>query len=482
MTIFPIPIQNPHYASGRRCLLLAAGAFWMAVPSCAGVKTDATAAGGGGIPATWKTGAVGNGAAMDSVALAKWWKQFRDPVLNELVAGALGSSPDIRTAYSKIAESRARRGVERAGLFPTLNAGASAQTSRNDTRGSAVNSSENYHAALDASWEIDLSGRRRLNVQAAGADLAQAAENFYSAQVSLSAEVAEAYVNLRGAEARLAVMENSLKSRAETVQLTQWKQQAGEGDLLESQQAVSILEQARASIPSLKQTIAQTRNQLSLLSGKAPGSLDALLSKSKPVPSAPVRIASGIPADTLRQRPDVRAAQWAVEAADARTKSARRERLPSLNLSGSLGLESLKAGKLFSPQTAAASILGSLTSPVFDAGRIRQNIVIQNEQTIQALNSYETTVLTALSEVENALIAVRRSNERLTILDKALSAAREAAVLARQQYQAGQTDLLTVLDSDRTLLGLEEQQVTTTADLASSHIQLYKAMGGGWSN
>jgi outer membrane protein, multidrug efflux system len=264
------------------------------------------------------------------------------------------------------------------------------------------------------------------------------------------------------------------------LQLTQWREQAGTGDALDSQQAISSLEQARASVPSLQQTVIQTRNQLALLSGRTPGALDTLLAPAGPLPATPAQIASGIPAETLRQRPDVRASEYGVMAAAARTSSARRERLPSLTLSGSIGVEALKAGKLFDPQTVVSSVLGSLTAPIFDAGRIRNSITIQSEQEKQSLIAYESTVLTALSEVENALVSVSRNAERLATLQRAAAAARSAESLASLQYQAGQVDLLTVLDAQRTLLSVEQQVVSTNADELAAHIQLYKALGGGW--
>jgi NodT family efflux transporter outer membrane factor (OMF) lipoprotein len=341
---------------------------------------------------------------------------------------------------------------------------------------------ENYGASLDASWEVDLFGKQRQNVRAASADLAQSQENFYAAQVSLAAETATAYVDLRAAESKLTVLGNSIATREQTVQLTQWREQAGQGNALETQQAITSLEQARTAVPVLKQTIEQTRNQLTLLAGKPPGAMDRLLAREHPVPAPPSKIALGIPAETLRQRPDVRAAEHAVNAAFFRTKAAEAERYPSLNLSGSIGVEALKAGRIFSPESTAASILGSLAAPIFDAGRIKQNVTIQNERQKQALITYESTVLTALSEVENALIAIQRTSETLEVVNRAVIAAREAAKLASQRYEAGDVDLLNVLDAQRTLLSLEDQQVTTTGNRASAHIQLYRALGGGWSS
>lgn len=432
-------------------------------------------------PAAWRQ-TTANGA-VDPTALAQWWKQFNDPVLDRLTASALQSSPDVRTAVARIEESRARYGVQRAALLPSLSASASGQGSQTNNRTTDVTTrAEKYSASLDASWEIDLFGQNRKTLDATAADLAQTEENLRSAQASLAAEVATAYVTLRSAEAQLVIVRRNLASREETLQLTRWREQAGTVTALDTQQAVSTLEQTRASLPTLQQTVTQTRNQLALLSGQPPGALDALLGESAAVPAVAATLATGIPADTLRQRPDVRAAARAVEAAAARTSAAERARFPSLNLTGSLGVDALEAGKLFSPESTVASVLGGLTAPIFASGKIQQTIRVQGALQKQALISYESAVLTALSEVENALVAVQRNTERLAILDTAVTAAREAEHLAELQYQAGQADLLTVLEAQRTLLSVEQQQVTANADRATAHIQLYKALGGGWTN
>ena len=433
------------------------------------------------VPTTWRHHTTA-GKPLDTAALTIWWNRFHDPALNELIRDALKANTDVRTALSRIAEYRARRGVERAGLFPTLDLGITGQGSRSRDRSTKVTTtSESYQASLSPSWEIDLFGKQTLNVRAASADLAQVNENFYGAQVSLAAEIATAYVALRSAEAQLTVVQNSLHTRRETVQLTQWSEEAGTGTALDTQQSISTLEQARATIPTLQLSITQSRNQLALLSGRTPGSLDAMLSKPRSVPSMATSFAIDIPAEALRQRPDVRAAERGVEAAFARTLSAQHERLPTLNLSGSFGIEALKAGRLFSPQSIAGSVLGSLAMPIFDAGRIRSNITIQSEREKQALIAYEASVLNALSEVENALVAVQRQSERLDILALAIIAARKAVALSGMQYKAGEIDLFVSLDDQRTLLSLEQQEVVTRADRATACIQVYKALGGGWS-
>lgn len=432
------------------------------------------------VPDHWQQAA--DIASPSADELAQWWTRFNDPVLNQLVADALHSSPDIRTAVSRITESRARWQGERANLFPSVTAALSGQSSRSRNRSTGVvTEGESYQAGLDASWQTDLFGQQRLTISAAEADLRQTEQTLYSAQVALAAEVATAYVTLRSAAAQLEVVEGSLRTRQETLEITQWREQAGLITSLDTQQSLSALEQARASLPALQLTLEQTRNTIALLCGKTPGSVDALLEVKRPVPELATTVGVGIPADTLRQRPDVRAAEAALQAASARTQASERERFPSLSLSGSIGVEALKAGRLFDPAAITSSVFGSLTAPIFDAGRIRQQVQIQTAAEEQAFINYESTVLTALSEVENALVAERRTVERRAVLDRATSAAHSAATLAEQQYEAGQVDLLTVLDAQRTLLNLQQQQVTTLADLTHTHIQLYKALGGGWA-
>jgi len=433
------------------------------------------------VPGAWRQRTPTTGP-LNTAALPTWWTQFNDPVLDDLITGALHSSPDIGSALSRIAEYRARREMERAGLFPSLDANVSGDRTRTTNHGTNLTTSnESYAALLRASWQVDLFSRQRLALTAASADLAQTEDDYYGAQVSLAADVASAYLNLRSAEAQLTVVQLSLKTRSETVQLTQWREQAGTGSALDTQQALTTLEQAQASIPALQLSIAQARNQLTLLSGSPPGSLDARLTPPHAIPNAPPDLAIGIPAEMLRQRPDVRAAERGLEAAFARTDAARRQRLPSLTLSGSIGVEALTAGRLFNPASTVLNILGGLTAPVFDAGRISQSITIQRELEKQSLNAYDSTVLTALSEVENALVAVQRNTERLTILTRATTAAQEAATLSALQYQGGQVDLLVSLVAQRTLLDLEQQTVTSAAARATAYVQLYQALGGGWT-
>ncbi|MDP0501563.1 MAG: efflux transporter outer membrane subunit [Verrucomicrobiota bacterium JB022] len=435
-------------------------------------------------PGQWQHVAEANAqqGALDTAALAEWWHRFNDPVLDQLVGEALTSSPDIRTAISRVRQAQAQRGVQRAGLFPSVNAGVSGSGSRtHDREADTYTNRDSWGANVGASWEVDLWGRQRLQLEAADANFEQSQESFRAAQVSLAAQVATTYISLRSAESQLAVLERNLAIQEQTTQLTRWREQAGLTDNLDTLQAESSLQQARASLPSLRQSIQQTRNTLAALTGQTPGALDALLTASQPIPAVPPQIMVGIPAEALRQRPDVRAAEQLVRAAVALNRNAQLQRLPSFSLSGSLGADADNLGDLVDPQSVVASLAGNLTAPIFQAGRIRQNIVIQNEQTEQALIAYEATVLNALAEVENALIATRTTSERLATLAQATDSAREASRLATLRYESGEADILDVLTAQRTLLSLEDQQASTRASQANAHIQLYRALGGGWT-
>jgi multidrug efflux system outer membrane protein len=433
------------------------------------------------VPPAWKN-AGAFPVASPSKDLSRWWGRFEDPALNRLIASALNDSPDISAATARIRESRARRDAEYAGLFPTLDGGVSTNSRSTDTDPGGRFSGTSYSASLDASWEADLFGRRRSAVQAAAANLGAAEENLNSVHAALAAEIAATYTSLRADEARLVVLRQNVTTREQTAQLATWRQQSGETDMLESTQARSSLESARAAIPSLEQAIAQGRNQLALLAGREPGALDAMLTGGKGIPSPPDRLAIGIPADTLRQRPDVRVAGYQVLAAAANTRAADAARYPSLNLSGSLGLNTVRARDFLDPETAAANLLTSLTSPIFDAGRIRAGIEAAAAVEQQAIDNYRSTVLIALADTENALIACRRSAERLATLEKATRLARESDELARQRYEAGEIDFLEVLDSQRTLLNLEDNLLGTRTDRTTAYIRLYQALGGGWSS
>jgi NodT family efflux transporter outer membrane factor (OMF) lipoprotein len=454
-------------------------ALVLLLAGCASVGPDYLAPATPDYPAWRSVQADGPSVPADAATIARWWEQYQDPSLNALVTAALAGNTDLRTALSRLDEARARRGLARAQQMPQLDASASARTqaARPDDQTLTTRS---YAAGLDLSWELDLFGGKRRALEAADADLGAVQANLYAARISLIASVANTYIELRTAENGLAVLQATLASRAETDQITRWREQAGLTSTLDVAQSRSNLEQARAALPTVERSLSEARNQLSLLIGKAPGTVDSMLQARGPMPSFGFSLALGIPAETLQQRPDVRAAERQLAAATARVGEAQAKRYPKISLSGSIGVDSLSAGDLFRPEAVLASLVGGIAAPIFDAGRITQSIEIQNAQQQQALIAWQAAVLQALSEVENALVAWRTTHARLASLDIAVTAAVEAEQLASQRYAAGLIDLSVLLDTQRTLLSLQDQQTTAQGERAKALVNLYKALGGGW--
>jgi NodT family efflux transporter outer membrane factor (OMF) lipoprotein len=431
------------------------------------------------LPAEWKNAGQFPVAA-PSKDLSRWWQRFNDATLNRLIAEALASSPDVATATARVREARARRDARQAVLLPSLDGSASAGKRHVDGDAGSVTSSS-YSAALSAAWDADLFGQNRSVLAAAAASLGAAEESLHSVKAGLAAELAASYTTLRANEARLAVLRQTVATREETTRFAVWRLQAGEADELEASQARSSLESARAGIPALEQAISQNRNTIALLAGRNPGDLDSILGTSGDIPDPNRELAVGIPADTLRQRPDVRVAGYEVLAAASSCQAADAARFPSLSLSGSLGITSLTSARIFNPETTTANIVAGLASPIFDAGRLRANLEAAGAALEQTVENYRRTVLTALSETENALVACRLSADRLAILGRATEQARSADTLARQRYEAGEIDFTTVIETQRSLLGLEDSLLNTRADRTTAYIRLYQALGGGWS-
>ena len=431
------------------------------------------------VPAGWSAGTGTD--AMDAVLLARWWHGFGDPVLDRLVADALAANLDLAQARARLREARARRGVAGAALAPSVDASLSGSRSRSSGQSGSGSTRELYSAGFDASWELDVFGGLRRSVEAAQADLEASVESLSDTRVSLAAEVALNYIDLRTAEQRLAIAEESIASRGENHQIIRWRQQAGLVSELDLAQATTDLESTRAVLPPLRTAVTEAKNRLAVLLGRNPGELESLVHADRPIPLAAAEIVAAIPADTLRQRPDVRAAERRLAAQTARLGEAEAARYPSFRLSGSLGLEALELDALADRGANTHSLFGGITAPVFNAGRIAANIEIQDALVEQARLAYRAAVLAALEEVENALTAVANTDARRAKLAEAAAAARTTLAIAEYRYASGLADFLSVLDAQRTQLSLDEQLAGSTGELARAQVRLYKALGGGWS-
>jgi NodT family efflux transporter outer membrane factor (OMF) lipoprotein len=424
------------------------------------------------VPTAWSAQAP---AGVPATSLAQWWQRFDDPQLTRLVTQALQANTSLRSAQAALQQARAQADVQAAGLLPSVGASASAQRSR------ASNSTGNsFQAGFDASWEPDVFGRLRSGVNASTADAQAAEASLADVQVSLAAETAVNYIELRGLQQRLAIARSNLASQQETLQITQWRLQAGLTTSLVAEQARGAAEQTAAQIPALESGLAQSRHSLAVLTGQAPLALDTLLADAAAVPQPAQDLALAIPAQTLRQRPDVRAAEQRIAAALARVSQADAARYPDFNISGNLGLRALTLGALSNGSSIASALLASVSMPVFDGGAARAQVRVQEAALEQARVAYEASVLTALKDVEDALVALRGNRERLVRLQAAADAAGNAALLAQQRYSSGLIDFQSVLETQRTLLSTQDGVATTVASVSADHVRLYKALGGGW--
>lgn len=417
----------------------------------------------------------------DTANLAAWWNTLGDKKLGSLIERAAKGNLDLKKAQARIREARARRGVAKAGLFPTLDATGSASRSKSsDDSGGAT--SDLYAAGFDASWELDIFGGVRRSVEAAQATLEASQEDLRDVLVSLLAEVATNYVDVRTYQARLAVAEENLKSQEETYQLTLWQSQAGLSDELAVQQARYNLENTRSNVPTLRTGLEEAMNRIAVLLGEQPGKVHEELAKRENIPVAPLNIAAGVPADVLRRRPDIRKAERNLASQTATVGVAVADLYPRFTLSGAIGLEALSTGNLFSSGSGKYSFGPAVTIPLFAGGSIRKNIEVQSALQEQYLIAYETTVLTALEEVENALTAYAEEQNRRQSLIDAAAAAKQAVELAKNKYQSGLIAFSDVLDAQRSLLSFEDDLAKSEGTVTTNLISLYKALGGGWES
>lgn len=436
------------------------------------------------VPSSWRAtpeNGVRSGAPV-ATDLSKWWDTLDDPLLSRLETEAVANNLDLQQARARLRESRARRRIAEGNRLPTVTAGAGAARNRSSAEmGSGVSrTSDSYSLQLDASWEADLFGGTRRALEAATATLEASQEDVRDVQVSLLAEVALTYLEVRTGQQQLDMVRATLATLEESARITVWRNQAGLVSQLDVEQARLNLEQTRARIPALLTSLEQSKNNLAFLVGRPSGAM-AELDTVAPVPVPRAAVAIGVPAGTLRQRPDIRRAERQLAAATAQTGVAEAARYPDLSLSGTLGLQTVTLGTLLNSGAFVYSLAANTVMTVFDGGRLKQNVEIQNALQEQALITYQAAVRSAVRDVENALTAYAEEQNRLRYLTDAVTAARNAAELAGSQYSAGLIDYATVLDSQRSLLTAQEQRIQSEADVTSNLVRLYKALGGGWS-
>jgi len=434
-------------------------------------------------PTEWST--VLNGglstAAADTNLLERWWTVLDDPILDDLIERARTGNLDVHQAEARVREARAQRGIAKADLSPTIGASISASRTGSSEEAGFGSTSDLFLAGFDASWELDVFGGKRRSLESATASLQASEESLRDVLVSLLAEVALNYVEVRSSQELLSITESNVTTRSETYDLTRWRREAGLTTQLDVDQARLSLEQVRAQVPTLRTSLEQAKCRLAVLLGQAPGTLNELLAEPKPVPVTPDEVAVGVPADLLRRRPDVRNAERQLAAQTAEIGVAEAARYPDLTLLGSIGLESLTFPNLFSASALATQGLAKSAWTLFEGGSIRQNIKVQTARQEQALSYYEAAVLEALKDVENVMVAYANEQTRRSSLVEAVKSGQSAFELARDQYTSGLVSFQTVLDTQQSLLSVQDQLAVSQARVTTNLIGLYKALGGGWS-
>jgi multidrug efflux system outer membrane protein len=447
------------------------------------------------VPKTWDAQQV-VGEAQPSktktapVALVEWWRSFNDPTLSSLVEMAVRANLDLRQAEARIRQARAALGVAGAPLFPQLTSTALYQRSQSSsatvtTGGPALATAaglrELFQVGLDASWELDIFGGTRRNIEAAGADLRAAVEDRRDVLVTMVGEVGNNYLTLRGLQQQLDIAHKNLKAQQHTADITRKRFEAGFVGALDVANANAQVATTQSQIPVLESSARAAIYNLGVLLGREPAALEKDLARQGPIPSTPPEIPVGLPSDLLRRRPDIRRVEAQLHAATARIGVATADLFPKFSLTGSFGFSSNDLTKLGNLANSKFWAFGpTVTWPIFAGGRIMWNIKVQDALQEQALLTYQKTVLTALKDVETALVAYAKEQEHRKSLSEAVVNNRRAVDLAMKLYIAGKTDFLNVLTAQLNLYTSENALVQSTAAVDTNLIALYKALGGGW--
>lgn len=423
--------------------------------------------------------------------LSRWWERFDDPLLQRLVAQAAPDNLDVAQAVTRLRQAREALVQARADFLPSLSGsggysrrqvlrGGTQQTQLPD--GTIINtgqgSSDNFSLGLDANYQVDLFGGIRRSVEGARASYAATGFDYATVLLSVQAEIARNYILARAAQVQIANARASLALQDDNLEIAGFRVQAGLVSSLDAEQARAQRAQTAATIPSLEASYNSAVSRLGVLTGQAPGALKGEMAAARPIPAGPATAGAGIPADTLRQRPDVRAAERSLAAATAQIGVVEAQLYPALGLSGGV---TTAAGAFTSlGDIITGTLFAGLQQLIFDGGRTRAAVRSQRAAADAAFLAYKSTVLVGLEEVENAVVALQTARARTVQFRIALDAANNSAILARSQYRAGLTDFTTLNQTETQLLSARNSLTTAQSDEATALVQLFTALGGGW--
>ena len=432
-------------------------------------------------PETWR----GTTAEEASIANIPWWELFQDERLRELITIALAENRDLKIAVERIEEARARYGISKSQLYPQLDASGvagglrfSAGSLTHTPEGSLDNTTDIYNVGLGLSWEIDFFGRIRRANEAERANLLATAEARRAVAITLVADVARAYVELRDFDRRLEISRRTVESRREYVSLARDRFEGGITPELDLRQAEAELARVQSIVVDLEKLVAQKENEISYLLGRNPAAIE----RGREVDRQPIppQVPSGLPAALLERRPDIRQAEQQLISANALIGEAKAQLYPRISLTGSYGFASTDLSNLLEGSSQSWNFLAGLLQPIFSGGKLRRQVEMRQSQQRQAVYAYERTLLQALREVEDSLVALQKTGEQREAQGQRVAAERKVLELSELRYRGGVAAYLEVLDAQRSLFNAEIDEVSSISGQVTSLIRLYKALGGGW--
>ena len=446
-------------------------------------------------------------AAIDPV----WWNSFHDPILSRLIDRVAGANLDVRVQTIRLAESRASLGIARADAFPQINGNTSYTREQQSKRGviglfgggagaGTPGTASNglggiqggvpntvlsapfdlYQYGFDASYELDLWGRVRRNIESSRAQLAASEEDRRNTLLTALSELARDYVQLRGAQADLAIVRRNLSLQRDSLQLTRDRAQAGLNTELDVANAAAQVAATESQVPDLEAQAAQQVNAIALLLGEPPDALDSKLAAATPIPPVPPTVPVGLPSELARRRPDIRQAEANLHAATATVGVAVADFFPRVTLSGSIAIQATQVKYLGSLGSDTYSLGPSITLPIFQGGRLTRTLELRRAQQQEAAIGYQRAVLNALHDVNNALTTYASEQLRQQALQRSVRENQRAVGLANDQYRAGIVTFIEVLNAEQQLLSTQQQQLQSQTNISTDLVALYKALGGGW--
>ncbi|NOY00111.1 MAG: efflux transporter outer membrane subunit [Verrucomicrobia bacterium] len=415
--------------------------------------------------------------------IENWWKKFNDATLNQLIEQARKANPNLEIAYQQINEARARRGVAYSQLFP--DAAATADYRRTRISESLLsfplpnNPGNTFSVGFDSGWEIDVFGGLQRSIESAQASVEASVEAYRDVLVSLEAEVALNYIEMRTLQKRIYLAKENITRQRDSHKLTKDRFDAGLVPEIDVTQAETNLYNTEAVVPSLEIQLTFARNRLASLLGNYAGTLDKKLGSSTNIPVPPRSLATGLPANLLRSRPDVRQAERELAAQTARVGVATADLYPRFSLLGNLNLQAIDADDLFSSPSRAFGIAPSVRWQIFAAGGIRNNIRIEKRRVEQAYKVYENAILLAVEESENSLVSISKERVRLAKLRQSVKSTEKTVKLVKDNYQNGLVDFQNVLDAERSLFTAQDDSAISEGSVSANYVRLFKALGGG---